>query len=137
MTILSKGCTPDNLQSHNSLKVSFINIWGLHSNFTDCESFLESNSPSILAVIDKCRWLNWFWQFLCEGLSSFNPKWFYYSHACSHSLCKRRTFFCTGLISVTLQPLTYVFDWLYSLCLTSFSSNDPLFLSLCTVFDST
>ena len=23
---------------------------------------------------DKIGWFNWFWQFLCEGLSSFNPK---------------------------------------------------------------
>ena len=27
--------------SHNSLKLSFTNIWGLRSNFVDCESFLE------------------------------------------------------------------------------------------------
>ena len=35
---------------HNSLKLSFTNIQGLHSNFVDCESFLESNSPDILAL---------------------------------------------------------------------------------------
>ena len=23
---------------------------------------------------DTRSWINWFWQFLCEGLSSFNPK---------------------------------------------------------------
>ena len=33
----------------NSLKLSFMNIQGLCSNFVDCESFLESNSPDILA----------------------------------------------------------------------------------------
>ena len=60
----------------NSLKLSFTNIRGLRSNFVDCESFLESNSPDILAVWDKPGWLNWFWQFLCERLSSFNPKGF-------------------------------------------------------------
>ena len=27
-----------------------MNIRGLHSNFVDCESFLESNSPDILAL---------------------------------------------------------------------------------------
>ena len=48
MAILSKACTPDNFESHNSLK--FTNIQGLHSNFVDCESFLESNSPDILAI---------------------------------------------------------------------------------------
>ena len=49
MAILSKVCKPDNFESHNSLKLSFTNIRGLHSNFVDCESFLESNSPDILA----------------------------------------------------------------------------------------
>ena len=50
MTILSKACKPVNFESHNSLKLSFANIPGLHSNFVDCESFLESNSPGILAL---------------------------------------------------------------------------------------
>ena len=40
----------DDLELHNSLKFSFTNIQGLHSNFVDCESFLESNSPDILAL---------------------------------------------------------------------------------------
>ena len=52
MTILSKACKPDNFESHNSLKLSFTNIQGLHSNFVDCESFLESKSPDILALCE-------------------------------------------------------------------------------------
>ena len=52
MTILSKPCKPDNLESHNSLKLSFTNIRGLRSNFLDCESFLKSNSPDILALCE-------------------------------------------------------------------------------------
>ena len=52
MAILSKACKPDNLELHNSLKLSFTNIRGLHSNFVDCESFLESNSPDILALCE-------------------------------------------------------------------------------------
>ena len=52
MAILSKGCKPDNFESHNSLKLSFTNIRGIRSNFVDCESFLESNSPDILALCD-------------------------------------------------------------------------------------
>ena len=52
MTILSKACKPDNFESHNSLKLSFTNIRGLRSNFLDCESFLESNSPDILALCE-------------------------------------------------------------------------------------
>ena len=50
MVILSKACKPDNFESHNFLKLSFTNIQGLHSNFVDCESFLESNSPDILPL---------------------------------------------------------------------------------------
>ena len=52
MTILSKACKPDNFESHNSLKLSFTNIRGLRSNFVDCESFLESSSPDILALCE-------------------------------------------------------------------------------------
>ena len=52
MAILSKSCTSDNLESHNSLKLRFRNIWGLRLNFGNCESFLESNSPDIL----DCAW---------------------------------------------------------------------------------
>ena len=47
--VLSKGYKPGNFESQNSLKLSFKNIWGLHLNFVDCESFLESNSgPAFL-----------------------------------------------------------------------------------------
>ena len=52
MAILSKSCKPDNFESHNSLKLSFTNIRGLRLNFADCESFLESNSPDILALCE-------------------------------------------------------------------------------------
>ena len=52
MTILPKACKPDNFELHNSLKLSFTNIRGLRSNFVDCESFLESNSPDILALCE-------------------------------------------------------------------------------------
>ena len=47
MAILSKACEPDNFESHNSLKLR-----GLRSNLVDCESFLESNSPDILALCE-------------------------------------------------------------------------------------
>ena len=52
MAILSKASKLDNFESHNSLKLSFTNIQGLRSNFADCESFLESNSPDILALCE-------------------------------------------------------------------------------------
>ena len=50
MAILSKAFKLDNFESHNSVKLSFMNIWGLCSNIVDCESFLQSNSPDILAL---------------------------------------------------------------------------------------
>ena len=50
MVILSRGCKPGNFESHNSLKLSFTNIQSLRSNFFECESFLGSNSPDILAL---------------------------------------------------------------------------------------
>ena len=52
MTILLKPCKPDNFEPHNSLKLSFTSIRGLCSNFVDCESFLESNSPGILGLCE-------------------------------------------------------------------------------------
>ena len=53
MVILSKASKPDNFESHNSLKLSFTNIRGFLSNFVDCESFLESNYPDILALCEN------------------------------------------------------------------------------------
>ena len=52
MATLSKACKSDNFELHNSLKLSFTNIQGLHLNFVDCESFLESNSPDILVLCE-------------------------------------------------------------------------------------
>ena len=39
-----------NYEWHNSIRLSFMNIRGLRSDFVDCESFIESNSPDILAL---------------------------------------------------------------------------------------
>ena len=47
MAILSKDHKPDKVESHNPLKLN----WGLCSNF-ECESFLELNSPDILALCE-------------------------------------------------------------------------------------
>ena len=52
MAILSKVCKPDNFELHSSLKLSFMNMQGPCSNFVDCESFLESSSPDILALCE-------------------------------------------------------------------------------------
>ena len=99
MAILSKGCKPDNFEPNNALKLNFTNIRGLRSNFVECEAFLESNSPDILTLCettldDSIDLANFLW-----GLSSLNPKRFYYSYAWSCSISERRNSFCTGLIS--------------------------------------
>ena len=52
MAVPSKACKPDYFESHNSLKLSLTNIQGLCSNFVDYESFLESNSPDIVALCE-------------------------------------------------------------------------------------
>ena len=52
MAIKLKRCKPDNFQSHNSLKLSFTDIQGLHLNFVDCKSFPEPNSPDIFALCE-------------------------------------------------------------------------------------
>ena len=80
-------------------KLSFTNIWSLHSNFVGCESFLQSNSADILALCgttldDSIDSGNFF-----EVLPSFNPKGFCHSYAWSCSLCEGRTSFYTGHIS--------------------------------------
>ena len=50
MTILSKVHKQGNFKSQNSLKFSFINVWGSHSNCVGCKFFLKSNAPDILAL---------------------------------------------------------------------------------------
>ena len=121
MAILSKACKPDNFELHNSLKLSFTNIWGLHSNFVDCKSFLESNSPDIRALCETN---------LDDSIDSGNISVRGYlplirmdsgTHAWSCSLCERRTSFCTGLISRKLCRFLLMF-------LTGFVSLSVLFL---------
>ena len=121
MAIISKACKQDNFESYNSLEHSFTNIWSLCSNFVDLRILPWINiSWQSCSVWDKLGWLNWFWQFLCERLSSFNPKGFY-SYAWSRSLCERRTSFCTGLISRKLCRFLFMF-------LTGFTSLNVLLL---------
>ena len=50
MAILTKGCKPNNFESHDSLKLGFANIRVIWSNFVECESFLESKSPTNFAL---------------------------------------------------------------------------------------
>ena len=135
MAILSRTSKPDNFESHNSLKLSFTNIGGFHSNFVDCESFLESNSPDILALCETN---------LDDSIDSGNffvrgylPLIRKDSGTHMHGLAanaKEGLPFARDLSLKTLQIVIYVFDWLYfTQCLTSFSSIDHL-LQLCARF---
>ena len=106
MVILSKACKPDNFESHNSLKLSFTNIRGLRSNFVDCESFPESNSPDILALCETN---------LDDSIDSGNFP------VRGYLPLIRWTSFCTGLISRKLCRFLLMF-------LTGFTSLSVLFL---------
>ena len=52
MAMSLKGCKLDNLESRNSLKLSFTNIRVLHSICVEWKSFLKSNSSDILALCE-------------------------------------------------------------------------------------
>ena len=128
MTILSKTCKPDNFESLNSLKLSFINIRGLRLNFVDCESFLESNSPDVLTPCETN---------LDDSIDSGNFSTRGYlpliqkdSSTHMHGLA---VYVKEGLILRKLCRFLLVFDWLYfTQCLTSFSSINHL--QLCAWF---
>ena len=127
MAILLKGSKPDNFEPHNSLKLSFTNIWGLHSNFVECEYFLESNSPDILPLCETN---------LDDSIDSGNfsvtgypPLIWKDSITHMHGFAvyvKEGLPFPRDYLRKTLQILTYAFDWLsLTLCMVfdSFSSN--------------
>ena len=83
---------------------------------------------------------NWFRQFLCERLSSFNSKGFYYSYTWSCGICEGKTSFCTRLISRKLCRFRFLL--VFSAGFTSLSALllfpelIMFFMSLCMVFDS-
>ena len=52
MAILSKGCKPDKFESQNFLKLNFMNICGLHSNFVKTGTSVESKSRDILTLCE-------------------------------------------------------------------------------------
>ena len=104
-----------------------MNIQGLCSNFVDCESFLESNSPDILA--------------LCEtnlddsiGSGNFSVRGYLplIRKDSSPHMRVLAVYVKEGLpfawdLSLENFEDSYVFDWLYfTQCLTSFSSIDHL-----------
>ena len=131
MTIL-KACKPDNLELHNPLKLSFTtNIRGLCSNFVDCESFLESNSPDILALCETD---------LDDSIDSRN----FSVRGYLPLIRKDSSTHIRGLAVCVKEELPFAWDlslenladsyWLYfTQCLTFFSSVDHV-LQLCAWF---
>ena len=75
MAILLKGCKPDNFESHNLSKTYFYKYLWLSFEFCWMGIFpwikLSWHSGSMW---DKLGWLNWFWQFLFDQLSSLIRK---------------------------------------------------------------
>ena len=130
MSILLKACKPDNYESHNSLKLSFTNIQGLRLNFVDCESFLKSNSPDILALCETNLGKS-----IDSGNSSVRDYLPLIQKDCSTPVHVLAVYVKEGLLfarDLSLKIVTYIYDWLYfALCL-----NLCLALSLCIVFYS-
>ena len=140
MTILSKACKTDNFESYNSLKLSFTNIRGLRLNFVDCESFLESNSPDILALCETnlddskdssahMHGLEGKTSFLKEGLPFEWNLSLENSYLC---LCRFLLMFSTGFTSLSVSLLFPLSVTLFILCLVfdSISSNMDEILSI-------
>ena len=135
MTILSKARKSDNFQSHNSLKLSFMNIRALRSNFCWLLIFpwIKFSWHSCY-MWDKPGWLKWFWQFPCERLSSFSPKDFS-THMYGLAVSVKEGYpFARDVSLENCADSHLCFRWLYfTQCLTSFSSMDHLFC-LCARF---
>ena len=112
MVILSEGYNPDNFEPHNYLKLNFTNVWDLFSNFVECESFLESNSPDIFALFETNLdgsvnsgnfSVRGYFPLIQKDSITHNV------YAWSCSLCERRTSFYTGLISRKLSGFLLMF----------------------------
>ena len=84
-------------ESHYSLILSFTNIWGLCLNFVECESFLKSSSPDILAL----RETN-----MDDSIHSGN---FSMGGYFSLILCEERSSFCKQPISRKLWRFLLMF----------------------------
>ena len=127
MAILSKRYKPDNFEPHNFLKLSYMNIRGLRSNFVERESFLESNSPDILALCEtNLDDLIDSGNFSVRGYLPLTQK---DSITHMHGLA---VYVKEGLplvwdLSLKNSADSYVSNWLYfTQCLTSFSSINHL-----------
>ena len=110
MAILSKGCKPDKFDLQNSLKLSFRKIRGLHSNFVQCESFLESKPFALCETnLDGSTDSGNFSLKVYISLIQKDP-----SYVSSCSLCKSRTCFFKGLFSRKLWGFLLMFSTRFS-----------------------
>ena len=129
---LSKACKPNNFELHSSLNLSFTNIWGLCSNFVDCESFLESSSSDMLALCETN---------LDDSIDSGNFSMRSYlpliqKNSGTHMRAVA-VYVKEGLPFAPLENsavLIYVFDWLYSSQCLTFSPSVHYLLHLCACF---
>ena len=112
----------------NNAPNNVIKLFDYYSSITSEAKYktIHEEGIKILAPKQMFKKLpNWFWQFLCERLCSFNPKGFWYLYVCSRSLCEGRTSFGMGLISRKLCRLLHMF-------LTGFTSLlFPLSVTVC------
>ena len=119
MAILSKACKPDNFLI--ILRLIFTNIRGLRSNLLDCESFLESKSPDILALcetnlVDSIYSGNFsvrcYLPLIQKDSSTHMHRTSFYMGLISIKLCRFFLMFSTGFISLSvllLFPLSIAF----------------------------
>ena len=121
MVVLSKGSKPDNFESHKSQTKLY---QYLRSSFEFCWMWIFRWMKLFwryCSMGKKIGCHNWFWKFLCEGLSFLNLK----------GLC------CTGRISRTLYRFLHTFftDFTSLVSYSFFHYQSPS-CSLCMVFDT-
>ena len=115
---------PNNFRSHNSLNLSFTNIWSFCSNFNGCKSFLELNPPDILALYETNvddstdSWMTHFSVCGCLSLT-LNDSATYMRGLATYM--KEKLPFFTRLAPWILNSNSNVFECFFFIqCLTSF-----------------
>ena len=86
----------------------------------------------------KLGWLNWFWQFLCKGLSSFKLNGFYHSYTWSCGSWEGRTYPFAQDLSLEKSADSYVYFKMTLLYVESyfFSLSQSPSLPLCLASDA-
>ena len=99
---------------------------------------LNQTLLTFCSMLDKLGWLNWFWQFLCDRLFSFNSKGVNYSYAWPCSLSMKERLPSAWDLSLENSTDSYLCFWLvflHSVSYFFFHYQSPS-SSLCMVFDS-